>query len=136
MKWSGAAGEGTGLKSMKEVDWREGEEVTVKVSGQREGEHWVCSCHYILRGEENFMATFRRTGPPPLNRRGFYSFVEDWDRCSGAVGHLTCRQAHFLDQRITIEEQQLDISLQTSKNYQLGVTIEMKCQIYDCRAQR
>ena len=98
------AGEGTGLKSMKDVDWREGEEVTVKVSGQKEGEHWVCSCHYILRGEEHLMATFRRTGPRPLNRNGFYSFVEDWDRGSGAAGHLTCRQAQFQNQRLTMQE--------------------------------
>ena len=106
MKWSGA-GEGTGLKSMKDVDWREGEEVTVRVSGQVEGEHWDCSCYYELRGEKHFMATFRRAGPRPLNQRGFYSFVEDWDRCPGAVGHLTCREAQFLDQRLTIEEYKL-----------------------------
>ena len=105
MQWS-SAGEGTGLKSMKDVDWREGEEVRVEVAGKKEGEHWVCSCHYTLRGERHLMATYRRTGPRPLNQRGFYSFVEDWDRCPGAAGHLTCREAQFLAQRLAIEEQQ------------------------------
>ena len=126
---------------MRDVDWREGEEVTVKVSGQKVGEHWLCSCHYILRAEEHLMATFRRTGARPLGRQGFYSFVEDWDRCPGAEGHLTCRQAQFRDQRLTLEECQLGylsrILLQTSHNYyELEIVIRMKCQVYNCRDQK
>ena len=102
-------GEGTGLKSMKDVDWRENERVTVRVSGVRDGPGWICSCHYILRGQEHFMASFRRTGPRPLSEEGFYSFVEDWDRCPGAQGHLTCRRALFQDQTLSIEESQFGI---------------------------
>ena len=139
--WS-HAGEGTGLKSMKDVEWREGEEVRVKVSGQKEGEHWVCSCHYLLRGQQHLMARFRRAGPRPLNRKGFYSFVEDWDRCSGASGHLACREAQFRDQRLTMEECQLGhftriLSIVKLPQLKLRVNIVgMKCQVYDCRDQK
>jgi len=50
------------------------------------------------------MATYRRPGPRPLNRNGFYSFVEDWDRSSGAQGHKICRKAEFMDQKLIIED--------------------------------
>ena len=49
------------------------------------------------------MSSYRRSGPRPLSASGFYSFVEDWDRCSGAAGHLVCRQAEFSDQAISVK---------------------------------
>ena len=52
----------------------------------QEDDAWVCSCHLLHRDQRLFLASYRRTGPRPLSRTGFYSFVEDWDRSSGAAG--------------------------------------------------
>ena len=50
------------------------------------------------------MKAYRRPGPRPLSRSGFYSFVEDWDRSSGAQGHNICRKAEFSDQKLIIDD--------------------------------
>ena len=97
-------GEGTGLKSMRDLDWKEGEVITFLVSGTKDKDGWICSCHFVHQGEKHFMASYRRTGPRPLNRHGFYSFVEDWDRGSGAEGHTVCRRAEFMDQKLVISD--------------------------------
>lgn len=101
-------GEGTGMKSMRDLDWAEGRPVTVTVRGKREEEGaesggketWACSCWVeTAGGERHFMATFRRTAAArPLSAGGFYSFVEDWDRSPGARGHLAPRRAAFFGQ--------------------------------------
>jgi len=96
-------GEGTGLKSMKEVSWKEGEEITLKVSGSSGDNGWTCSCSYLHHGVWHNMASFRRTGPRPLSQTGFYSFVEDWNRCQGAAGHTACRRADYFGQKLTID---------------------------------
>ena len=89
-------GEGTGLKAMADFSWEEGEEVTFAVDGEQdkdcgEEEAWLVTCSYLYKGERRNMATYRRPGPRPLSRSGFYSFVEDWDRAPGAEGHKVCR---------------------------------------------
>jgi len=96
-------GEGTGLKTMKDLDWQLGEKITFVVSGVKEDDAWICSCFFLHRGQTHFMASYRRTGPRPLSASGFYSFVEDWDRCSGAEGHLVCRMAEFTEQQISVK---------------------------------
>ena len=63
-------GEGTGLKSMMDFPWLEGEEVTFSVTGQKDGQHWKVSCEYEYRGETTFMATYRRKGNRPLSQVG------------------------------------------------------------------
>ena len=73
------------------------------MSGVKDEDAWICSCYFLHRGQTHFMASYRRTGPRPLSASGFYSFVEDWDRCSGASGHLVCRQAEFTDQAISVK---------------------------------
>ena len=89
-------GEGTGLKAMADFSWEEGQEVTFVVEGEQdkdcgEEEAWLVKCSYLYNGERRNMATYRRPGPRPLSRSGFYSFVEDWDRAPGAEGHKVCR---------------------------------------------
>ena len=74
-----------------------------KVSGVKEDDAWICSCFFLHRGQTHFMASYRRTGPRPLSASGFYSFVEDWDRCSGAEGHRLCRMAEFTEQQISVK---------------------------------
>ena len=49
------------------------------------------------------MASYRRKGGRPLNSGGFYSFVEDWDRCDGAEGHFIQRSAYFSGQAAYID---------------------------------
>jgi len=103
-------GEGTGLKSMADFSWEEGQEVTFSVEGERdqnrkkEEDAWLVSCSYLYKGERKEMATYRRSGPRPLSRTGFYSFVEDWERGPGAEGHKVCRKAEFLAQKVTIDK--------------------------------
>ena len=96
-------GEGTGLKTMMDIDWEVGDQVTFIVTGVKEDDAWFCSCRLILRGQEHIMATYKRPGPRPLSRNGFYSFVEDWDRSCGVEGHLVCRKAEFGGQTVSIE---------------------------------
>ena len=45
-------GEGTGLKSMRDLEWSEGEVVTFMVSGteDKNKKDWVCTCHFIHQG--------------------------------------------------------------------------------------
>jgi len=50
------------------------------------------------------MATYRRKGDRPLSQGGFYSFVEDWARHSGANGHSVCRKADFRNQRLILDK--------------------------------
>jgi len=103
-------GEGTGLKTMMDVDWSPGEIVTFTVTGVQDGEAWICSCYFTHQGLNHFLASYRRTGPRPLSRNGFYSFVEDWDRSGGAEGHLTCRRATFSKQSLRIKDKEVKLS--------------------------
>lgn len=99
-------GEGEGLKSMMDFDWKEDEEITFIVKGTRESsgclqiqrkETWRCSCFVQSRSEEHFLASFRRTSrQKPLCPGGFYSFIEDWNRSCGATGHKIRRKAEFI----------------------------------------
>lgn len=96
-------GEGTGFKSMKDVNWKNNEDVTLivkghKISSNGEEESWRCSCWLSLgaKSEKQLMATFeRRSRERPLSAGGFYSFVEDWDRSRDACGHSARRLAEF-----------------------------------------
>lgn len=104
-------GEGTGLKSMKDFAWKEGEEVTFVIEGKLTGvvpkqtcpwprpekTTWAVSCWFEAAGERVFMASFTRTSAQkPLSPGGFYSFVEDWHRGSEECqGHTNKRCAQF-----------------------------------------
>eukprot|EP00088_Acartia_fossae_P070908 TRINITY_DN9606_c0_g1_i2.p1 TRINITY_DN9606_c0_g1~~TRINITY_DN9606_c0_g1_i2.p1 ORF type:complete len:252 (+),score=40.74 TRINITY_DN9606_c0_g1_i2:49-804(+) len=108
-------GEGTGLKCMKEFKWDKEVPVTFVVTGVLEDSAtntWMCYCEYIYKGERNFMAAYRRSGgnEKPLHSGGFYSFVEDWDRCEGAEGHCIQRSAYFSNQKATLDGHSVDLS--------------------------
>ena len=47
------------------------------------------------------MAKLRRSqkGGNPLSKTGFYSFVEDWNRCKDAKGYQTKRKAKFMNSK-------------------------------------
>ena len=59
------------------------------------------------------MASYRRKGPRPLDRNGFYSFAEDWDWSRGAEGHNICRNAEFMDQKLVIDDRGLRLKTAT-----------------------
>lgn len=100
-------GEGTGMKSMKEINWKDNQKVTFRVSGKKvynEEDNayntWRCTGMYSLDGHVwHLMATFERTGNPPFNG-GFYSFVEDWRRDHYHEGHLIQREAEYSDPKL------------------------------------
>ena len=110
-------GEGTGLKCMKDFKWEKDVPVTFRISGKKVGDYWICDCIYEYQGEQFFMASYKRKGKRPLNNGGFYSFVEDWDRCDGAEGHCIQRSAYFFNQSAVIDGKpvQLDSCARFSK---------------------
>ena len=40
---------------------------------------------------------FPKLGPRPLEKDGFHSFIEDWNRSTGAAGHTVFREAEFFN---------------------------------------
>ena len=98
-------GEGTGIKTMMDLPWKEGDLITFRVDGQRYENDWRCSCNISLNGTNHFMSMVKRNvdGGPLLNKTGFYSFVEDWDRSKGAKGYKSLRKAIFLNPKLNGE---------------------------------
>jgi len=92
-------GEGTGIKTMRDFDWKEGDDITFQVDGQLIDGYWFVSCYYFVNENEQLMAKLRRSekGGNPLSKTGFYSFVEDWNRCKDAKGYKIKRKARFLN---------------------------------------
>ena len=95
-KVEGFDGEGTGLQTKMDLDWREGEIVTFIVRGRRVGNAWEVSCRFKFRERTYFMSTYRRSGkrigPGRMN-----SFLEDWYgwHSGGTASHLVPRRAEF-----------------------------------------
>ena len=61
--------------------------------------YWFVSCYYSINEDHQLMAKFRRSekGGNPLSKTGFYSFIEDWNRCKDAKGYKIKRKARFLN---------------------------------------
>ena len=100
-------GEGTGVKSMKFVDWRPNEEVVTTVKGTWNAEinGWRVECTFKIGGTEHFMAEFQRAGDYGMqNNFGFNSFIEDWNHGEKAEGCLYQRSAAFITPKVYYEE--------------------------------
>ena len=41
--------------------------------------------------------SFFIVGPRPLEKDGFHSFIEDWNRSTGAAGHTVFREAEYFN---------------------------------------
>ena len=95
-------GEGTGIKTMLDFPWNEGDLVTFKIEGQRIDNDWECSCKIMANGTNHFMSMVKRNvdGGLLLNKTGFYSFVEDWNRSKDARGYKILRKALFLNPKL------------------------------------
>ena len=95
--------EGTGVQSMKLVDWRPNEKVVTRVKGtwDRRIQGWKVECTFIIGQTEHFMAKFQRRGEIGMHDDfGFNSFIEDWDHDKMAQGCLYQRSAAFLTPKI------------------------------------
>lgn len=108
-------GEGTGLKSTRDLDWNLKDQVEMRVIGYPAPESeqkthptnpdartWRVKCEYRIKpfkktkwSDWQMMAEYERTGIALLRPGGFYSFVEDWDRSTGANGCQSQRRAIF-----------------------------------------
>ena len=97
---TGFGGEGTGLKTLMDLDWEKGEPVEFKVRGRKVDGAWEVSCHVYHRGEAYFMSKYRRKGR--IDPSGFWSFVEDWHTKPG--GHLLGRRAEFSNPTVTLHD--------------------------------
>ena len=100
---SGFGGEGTGLRTLMDLDWAEGEPVEFIVRGREVGGAWEVWCSLRHRGHTHFLSKYRRPGPR-VDPSQFYSFLEDWDRAQGASGHLEARRAEFSSPSITFHD--------------------------------
>ncbi len=92
-------GEGTGIKSMKHVDWKTKETVTFRIEAERiDGYHFV-TCHFMIKETKYLMAKLKRkvSDKGMLTRSGFYSFIEDWNRDRRAEGWKKLRSAKFFN---------------------------------------
>ena len=98
---TGFAGEGTGLKTLMDLDWEKGETVEFKVRGRKVDGAWEVSCHVYHRGEAYFMAKYRRKGKFDPSR--FYSFVEVYTHPKPG-DHLIGRRAEFINPTVTIHD--------------------------------
>ena len=106
-------GEGTGQKSMMDLDWQIGQSVTLKVCGERVEGGWKCS-GWVKTGKDywKLMAVYYREGQdtaPFDPKTGFYSFIEDWDRSAEAAGYKTMRKAKFFGQKLKIGQTEMDV---------------------------
>ena len=97
------SGEGTGIKSMKFVNWKPNQEVTTTVEGAWDPRinGWTVECSFTIGETVHFMAKFQRTGDYGMQDNfQFSSFIEDWDRNENANGCLYKRSATFLVPKI------------------------------------
>ena len=113
-------GEGTGLKSMKFVDWRPNEEIVTTVKGTWDAEiqGFRVECTFKIGKEEHFMAEFQRSGRYGMQDEfSFNSFIEDWKHNNKADGCLYQRSAAFITPKIYYEEAgaQKIVELDTAK---------------------
>ena len=106
-------GEGTGQKSMMDLDWEIEQSVTFKVCGEMMEGGWKCS-GWVKTGKDcwKLMVVYYREGQdttPFDPKTGFYSFIEDWDRSAEAAGYKTMRKARFFGQKLKIGRTELDV---------------------------
>jgi len=90
-------GEGTGMKSMKVVPWKVGDDITLQIKGKLVNGMWQVGCKFRWQGRWYDMVTFERKDTP-LHMGGFYSFIENW--ISQKNGYKSMRMAEFSNAKI------------------------------------
>jgi hypothetical protein len=87
--------EGTGLQSIKQINWKPNEKIKFTMEG-RYIKGWMVKCKIQINNKIHFMAEFYRQGfVDILNKFTFSSFIEDFYRNPGANGCLYKRSAKF-----------------------------------------
>ena len=88
-----------GNTAKMKLKWKQGDRIEFQLRGWLEEgtqDTWHVDCHFKLNdGRWKFMAEFKRSGRPVLERYGFYSAIEDGDWSAYAKGHLHQRRARF-----------------------------------------
>ena len=100
VKVSEFGGEGTGLKSMKQIKWEKNQRIQFVVEGQYNQilDGWTVQCHVVLDNKKHFMAKYERAGHQNMLNDFKYSvFAEDWHRSWGARGCQHKRLAEFFN---------------------------------------
>ena len=100
-------GEGTGIKSMKQVDWKPNQKVEFELKGSYNYQinGWNVECKVKINKKTHVMATFQRAGDEHiLDSFKFHSFVEDFNRGQSVDGCLYERSADFFDPKIQYRE--------------------------------
>ena len=95
--------EGTGIKSMKFVNWKPNQEVITAVEGawDQNINGWTVECTFTVGESVHFMAKFQRTGDYGMQDDfQFSSFIEDWDHNENSDGCFYQRSATFLVPKI------------------------------------
>ena len=107
----GFGGEGTGLKSMKQLNWRPNQKIKfdVKATFVPAIEGWNVRCTIRIGDESHLMAVFQRPGESLHEDFRFGSFIEDFDRDSNyqppsVNGCQYQRSATFLSPMIIYNE--------------------------------
>ena len=77
-------GEGTGMKSMKQINWRPNQKIRFEVKGNYVSaiEGYNVRCTIRIGDESHLMAVFQRPGEGMQENFEFGSFIEDFDRDS------------------------------------------------------
>ena len=105
--------DGTGLRSMRDLDWNLGETITFTIKGEKDdGNLWKFSCWFQRSGKDlELMARYSMPCQTcPLNpHAGFYSFVEDWNRDQLYEGYKLERRAIFNQQQMTLNKTKVTI---------------------------
>ena len=99
-------GEGTGLKSMKQINWTPNEMIEFTVTGFHIpwNNSWNVECIIKTGNDVHVMATFSRPGESMHEDFSFQSFIEDFQRSPTANGCLYKRSAQILHPQVHYSE--------------------------------
>ena len=112
--------DGTGLRSLRDLDWNLGETITFTIKGEKDGNLWKFSCWFQRSGKD--LELMARYSMPchtcPLNPHGgFYSFVENYAWAPLEEGYRPERRAIFKEQQMTINQTKVRIE---EANFEFG----------------
>ena len=118
VKVSTFGGEGTGLKSLKHINWKINQKIQFIIEGQynEEIDGWIVECKIKQDKKTHFMAKFERAGQKNMLNDFKYSvFVEDFNRSPRARGCQHKRSAEFFNPTFQYQENEQTRKIRFSK---------------------